>query len=109
MPLLFSYGTLQQENTQQLLLQRILKGTPDTLKGYKLEKLYTANALELTNNQQNFYWRAEISDNKNDTINGMLYNVTKQELQQMDTYEGNQYRRIKTTFVSGKQGWVYSK
>jgi len=108
MHLLFSYGTLQQVSTQQALFGRTLTGEPDILNNYKLGKLFAANANELTENSQNFYWRAEISDNKDDQINGILYEVTQKELQEMDLYEGSEYKRIKTTFASGKKGWVYT-
>ena len=34
MPLLFSYGTLQQQNVQLATFGRLLKGSPDSLVGF---------------------------------------------------------------------------
>jgi len=44
-----------------------------------------------------------------DKIEGMLYQITKEELMQADKYEVEDYKRVKVTFESSKQGWIYVK
>ncbi|WP_010134473.1 gamma-glutamylcyclotransferase family protein [Ochrovirga pacifica] len=109
MPLLFSYGTLQLKKVQLASFGRILTGTKDSLKGYVLNQLQITDADVLAKSEQVFHPIAEISDNKNDQIDGMLFEVTDKELAQADAYEVADYKRIETLFVSGKKGWIYIK
>ena len=39
----------------------------------------------------------------------MLFEVTDNEIAQADEYEVNDYKRIQTTFKSGKIGYIYVK
>ncbi len=95
--LLFTYGSLQWETIQQQLFGRKLLGSPDRLIGFrqkqqKLEGQYpivyaTGNPLEL--------------------LDGIVYDITKNDLKKADAYEGDGYQRIKTQLESGRTAWVY--
>ena len=105
--LLFSYGTLQLKKVQLELFGRILKGTKDILGGYQLGKLEITDEEVLSKSRQNFHPIAVKSESPEDFVTGVLFEITEQELRQADIYEADDYKRVKETFESGKQGWVY--
>lgn len=105
--LLFSYGTLQLEKVQQESFGRKLKGTKDTLQGYKLEDLEIKDPDVLAKSEQRFHPIAIPTGKPKDTIEGTLFEITDEELTQADKYEVSDYKRVLETFQSGKEGWVY--
>ena len=105
--LLFSYGTLQLEQVQLENYGRILKGEQDILTGYKMENLQITDSTVLAKSQLEYHPIAVKSDNQNDLIAGVLFEITETELAETDKYEVNQYHRILETFKSGKKAWVY--
>lgn len=107
--LLFSYGTLQLKKVQVESFGRELKGTKDILKGYKLEQLQITDRAVLQKSEQEFHPIAIPTQEPNEQIIGTLYEISKEELLQADLYEVNDYKRVKETFHSGKQAWVYVK
>ena len=107
--LLFSYGTLQLEKVQIESFGRKLNGTEDVLKGYKLKQLQITDKTVLEKSEQAFHPIAITSNDPNDQIKGKIYEISTEELNQADLYEVSDYKRIKTTFASGKKGWVYIK
>jgi gamma-glutamylcyclotransferase (GGCT)/AIG2-like uncharacterized protein YtfP len=80
---LFAYGTLQSEDVQQDLFGRILQGTPEILVGYE-------------------------TTDSNNTITGILYEITQTELRQVDLYEGLHYKRVEVQLQSNQKAWAYS-
>ncbi len=48
------------------------------------------------------------TNNNEDTIDGMFYELTVQELQLADTYEGKYYKRIEVQLQSNEVAWAYS-
>ena len=107
--LLFSYGTLQLEKVQLESFGRKLNGTEDTLIGYKLEQLQITDKTVLEKSEQEYHPIAVHSKDPNNRIKGTLYEISTDELKQADLYEVADYKRVKTAFQSGKQGWVYIK
>lgn len=105
--MLFSYGTLQLEKVQLESFGRILNGTKDMLKGYQLEELEITDEKVLSKSEQTFHPIAIKTGNPEDFIKGVLFEITEQELHQADDYEVEDYKRVKETFESGKQGWIY--
>lgn len=104
MQYLFSYGTLQKSETQLKLLGRLLKGSNDTLKGYKTANIVIEDKLFLTieGSQQ---LSAVVSSG--DKIDGMVFEVSSEEIDMVDQYEPSNYERINVTLRSGKQAWLY--
>lgn len=95
--LLFSYGSLQQQEVQLSLYKRVLTGNEDQLLGFKLteELLYDQYPIII-----------ETKDNT-DVISGIVFEITFEELKFTDDYEGEQYRRIKVKLESGREAWCY--
>lgn len=95
---LFTYGTLQDPDTQMRLLGRHLgEGKPDTLRGYRLAKLVGIHAAY-----------SIIQPKPSATVAGIVHEVSADELERLDIYEGNAYLRVSVTLVSGTRAWVYS-
>lgn len=105
--LLFSYGTLQKEKVQLELFGRLLSGQKDVLPGYKLESIEIKDQTTLILSEQQFHLIAFKSNNKNDKIEGTVFEITHEELLKADEYEVKDYKRINEVLESGKQAWVY--
>jgi len=104
---LFSYGTLQLEKVQLESFGRILDGTKDSLKGYKLTSLEITDENVLKQSEQKFHPMAVPSDSMSDKVDGVVFEVTSEELLQADKYEVADYKRISVTLESGKKAWIY--
>lgn len=109
MPLLFSYGTLQKEQVQIETFERILIGEKDSLMGYELKMVEITDPEVLRKSRQKFHPIIEFSGNKNNEVEGMLFEVTDEEIANADHYEVDDYKRIETSFKSGKLGFIYVK
>ena len=107
MHLLFSYGTLQFENVQIENYGRLLIGVPDRLTGYKIGKIQITDSTVLAKSQLEYHPIAVKSEDENDFIEGMLFEITDAELIETDKYEVSQYHRVLESFESGKDAWVY--
>jgi len=105
MELLFSYGTLQLPKVQLELFGRLLNGTKDSLKGYKLERIEIKDPDVLAKSEQQFHLIAIPS--ADDVIEGMAFEFTMEEVLEADKYETEDYRRISVQLESGKESWVY--
>ena len=104
---LFSYGTLQNERVQLDLFSRILTGTTDILKGYKILTIEIKEESFLSKSSQRYYSIAINSSKKEDCITGAVFEISKKELRIADKYEPDEYKRVKVKLESGKQAWVY--
>ena len=107
MPNLFSYGTLQKEQVQIETFGRILQGEKDILAGYKLKMLEITDPEVLGKSSQKYHPILEFSGSNEDEVEGVLFEVTDKEVLQADKYEVDDYKRIETTFKSGKKGFIY--
>ena len=45
---------------------------------------------------------------QNDKVKGTVLELTAAELSLADTYEPEDYKRVKVTLGSGKEAWVYA-
>jgi gamma-glutamylcyclotransferase (GGCT)/AIG2-like uncharacterized protein YtfP len=104
---LFSYGTLQLEKVQLESFGRKLNGTKDSLKGYRLTQLEITDENVLQQSEQQFHPMAIPSNNIDDKVDGVVFEITEEELQQADKYEVADYKRISVILESGKQAWIY--
>lgn len=107
MPYLFSYGTLQKEQVQLETFGRILQGEKDALSGYKIAMLEITDLEVLRTSGQKYHPVLKFSGNEEDRVEGVLFEVTDAEIIQADEYEVDDYKRIETTFTSGKKGFIY--
>ncbi len=100
---LFAYGSLQNEDLQKDLFGRILEGTPETLIGYVVKEIQIEEEFGLV------HYPIIVETHKpEDTINGIVYTITAQELRQTDLYEGLHYRRVEVHLESNQKAWAYS-
>jgi gamma-glutamylcyclotransferase (GGCT)/AIG2-like uncharacterized protein YtfP len=100
---LFAYGTLQSEDVQQDLFGRILQGTPEILVGYELNEIQIEEEFGIVH-----YPIINETTDSNNTITGILYEITQTELRQVDLYEGLHYKRVEVQLQSNQKAWAYS-
>lgn len=104
---LFSYGTLQKEQVQLETFGRLLKGEKEILNGYKLNRVEITDPEVLRKSNQKYHPILTFSGNTGDEVEGMLFEVTEEEILQADEYEVDDYKRVETVFKSGKKGFIY--
>lgn len=107
MELLFSYGTLQLEKVQLSSFGRLLNGEKDALIGYKLSQVEITDENVLAQSEQRFHPVAIPSGSFDDSVDGVVFEITYEELQKADEYEVDDYARVLATLASGKKAWVY--
>jgi len=107
MEYLFSYGTLQREKVQLDLFGRRLAGTKDALPRYKAREIEITDEAFLAKGDGKYQLIAELTNDNNDSIKGMVFEVSEEELLHADQYEPPNYRRIKVDLASGKKAWIY--
>ena len=104
---LFSYGTLQEEKVQIELFGRTLQGSKDMLRGYSATTIEIKDESFLSNAETQYHLIAIPSNDKNDSIEGMVFEISKEELLLADKYEPEEYERVKVLLESGKEAWIY--
>lgn len=105
---LFSYGTLQKTEVQIKLFGRLLVGTKDILKGCKLSPIEITDESFLAKGEDKYQLTLISSDNENDFVEGMVFEISKQELFSADRYEPENYKRLEVKLESGKKAWIYA-
>lgn len=105
MPLLFTYGTLQNNNIQRQLFGKEIHGTKDFLRCYKLETIKIPKNHPLAET----YFIARYTGNQNDKIDGTVYKLDNNELVITDKYEGSSYQRKTILLNSNKEAIIYCK
>ncbi|WBV57971.1 gamma-glutamylcyclotransferase [Chryseobacterium daecheongense] len=107
MPYLFSYGTLQKEQVQTQTFGRLLKGDKDVLIGYTLKMLEITDPEVLRKSNQKYHPILTFTGHVEDQVEGMLFEITDDEILLADAYEVDDYKRIETIFKSGRKGFIY--
>lgn len=105
--LLFSYGTLQNTPVQLETFGRELTGSEDQLLGYKLEMVEIKDQSVVALSGKIHHPIAVASQDKNDFVSGVIFEITPKELEQSDLYEVRDYKRVTGEFKSGQKAWVY--
>jgi len=103
---LFSYGTLQQETVQLANFGRRLSGTPDAVQGYKMTSVRITDAAVVATSGLAVH-RILIPGGPLDTVEGVVFEVSPEELLSADDYEADDYKRVKVKLRSGTEAWVY--
>ncbi|MBP9693433.1 MAG: gamma-glutamylcyclotransferase [Alphaproteobacteria bacterium] len=107
MPNLFSYGTLQYEAVQLSTFGRLLEGAVDALPGYKIVPLPIKDEAVIALSGEETHKIVVPSDQPGDSVSGMVFEVTDEELIHADAYEVDDYERQLLTMASGTKAWVY--
>lgn len=109
MPLLFSYGTLQEERVQLATFGRLLRGEHDELAGYERGLVPIVDADELSKMGRTHYDNAVFNGKSESRIDGTVFEVTDAELAAADAYEAPaNYERVLVSLASGTEAWVYA-
>jgi hypothetical protein len=108
MPLLFSYGTLQQEAVQMSTFGRMLQGQPDELIGFEASLLRIDDPEFVAKSGKADHAIVRFNGRRDSRVRGMVFEVSESELARADHYEPAGYTRIAATLASGKQAWVYA-
>jgi len=108
MPLLFSYGTLQDEDVQRSTFGRRLDGQRDELPRFepalvRIEDPQVTAALGRTHHAN-----VTFNGNEDSRVSGTVFEVTDAELARADEFEAaSEYRRVAAVLASGRRAWVY--
>ena len=109
MPLLFSYGTLQQENVQLATFGRRLEGSADSLVGFRRTLFEITDREVIRTSGKTHHPMATFTGEASHQIAGTVFEITQSELEQADRYETDPaYRRVNTRLLSGREAWVYA-
>lgn len=106
--LLFSYGTLQQEGVQLAQFGRPLDGHADALQGWRQEMVEISDPAVLAKSGKRFH-PIVLPGAARDSVPGMVFEITAEELAAADRYEVADYKRVAARLVSGLTAWVYVK
>jgi gamma-glutamylcyclotransferase (GGCT)/AIG2-like uncharacterized protein YtfP len=104
---LFSYGTLQTEEVQLSTFGRRLEGKPDILVGYTLAMIQIEDQNFVNLSGSALHRNLQFTGIASDLVEGMVFVVTKKELEQADAYEPANYKRVLIELRSGLSAWVY--
>lgn len=108
MPLLFSYGTLQEENVQLSTFGRRLNGQRDELPGFEPALVRIEDPQVVTALGRTHHANVRFNGNDDSRVPGMVFEITDAELASVDEYEvGFFYKRVAARLASGRQVWVY--
>lgn len=106
--LLFSYGTLQQEEVQRASFGRKLEGVRDALPGWKQAMVEITDPDVLAKSGKRFH-PIVMPGGAGDQVPGTVFEISPEELAAADRYEVSDYKRLAVRLASGKQAWVYVK
>ena len=104
---LFSYGTLQLDAVQMATFGRLLVGKPDVLTGFEEASLEIEDQTVISISGKATHTIARFTGNASDTISGIVYTVTPEEIQSADKYEVAPCQRVAVILQSGIHAWVY--
>ena len=108
MPLLFSYGTLQQENVQLSTFGRRLNGQRDELLRFEQSSVRIEDAQVVAAIGKTHHANVKFNGNEDSRVPGMVFEIADAELARVDEYEAAfSYERVAAVLASGKQAWVY--
>lgn len=105
---LFSYGTLQLESVQMATFSRLLNGEKDSLKGYVLKDLQITDSYVVKVSGQAVHQILVPTQNDFDIVEGMVFDLTADEILKADQYEVKDYVRTKIQLTSDSEAWVYA-
>lgn len=104
---LFFYGTLQYEAVQLANFGRKLEGRKDKLPGFALSMLEITDPDVIATSGEAFHPIVTYTGDSADTVEGMVFDVSIDELKRADAYEVADYKRVAIKLDSGVFAWVY--
>jgi gamma-glutamylcyclotransferase (GGCT)/AIG2-like uncharacterized protein YtfP len=107
MPLLFSYGTLQQDDVQLSTFGRLLQGEKDELVGYEQSLVRIEDPQVIATSGKTHHPIVTFNGRHDSRVCGTVFEITETELANADRYEVAAYKRVAAMLASGRQAWVY--
>jgi hypothetical protein len=108
MPLLFSYGTLQQEDVQLSTFGRRLTGQRDELPKFEPSFVRIEDPDVVATTGKTHHANATFNGQSDSRVPGTVFEITEAELASVDEYEvAFLYTRVAAMLASGRQAWVY--
>jgi cysteine synthase A len=108
MPLLFSYGTLQQDEVQRATFGRLLHGERDELPGFEPSLVPIEDPGVVATSGRTHHANVTFNGRPDSRVPGVVFEITDAELADADRYEQEaRYTRVAATLASGRQAWVY--
>jgi len=104
---LFVYGTLRYAAVQRSTFGRTLRAATDSLPNYTktMVTINDAHVVELS--KENEHPMLHYTGNPADSVDGMVLDITLEELAQADSYEVDMYKRARVKLKSGDEAWAY--
>ncbi|NWF71035.1 MAG: gamma-glutamylcyclotransferase [Chloroflexi bacterium] len=93
---LFVYSTLMEPNIQKAVLGRFIPGAPDALPGYRRAPILRGTFTYFI-----------VVPQADSVVEGLVLEVSADELEKCDRYEGDSCRRFRVQLQSGLEAWVY--
>ncbi|HKO00545.1 MAG TPA: gamma-glutamylcyclotransferase family protein [Thermoanaerobaculia bacterium] len=108
MPLLFSYGTLQDPQVQLSTVARLLHGDRDELVGYERSTVPIEDPEVVARLGRTHHANVTLNGNDDSRVAGTALHVTDDELARFDEFEAAFfYERITARLASGRETFVY--
>jgi gamma-glutamylcyclotransferase (GGCT)/AIG2-like uncharacterized protein YtfP len=108
MPLLFSYGTLQQEEVQLSTFGRKLEGEKDLLTGYEPSLVRIDDPAVAERLKKTHHDNVKNTGDDWSSVQGTVFEISDEELARADAFEAQyNYKRVNVPLASGKEAWVY--
>ena len=108
MPLLFSYGTLQQESVQLSAFGRLLQGQKDELLGFEQSLARIEDPQVVATSGKTHHANVTFNGRSDSRVSGTVFEITDAELAAADRYEQlATYKRVAAMLASGRQAWLY--
>lgn len=108
MPLLFSYGTLQEEHVQLSTFGRLLQGLRDELPGFEPSLVRIEDPHVVAASGQTHHANVTFNGRQDSRVSGTAFEITDAELAAADLYEQRAaYKRMAVMLASGQQAWVF--
>jgi gamma-glutamylcyclotransferase (GGCT)/AIG2-like uncharacterized protein YtfP len=108
MPLLFSYGTLQQDDVQRSTFGRRLDGQRDELLGFEPSAVKIEDPQVVATTGRTHHANVTFNGKDDSRVPGMVFEITDAELARVDAYEvAFAYTRVVARLASGRRAWAY--
>jgi gamma-glutamylcyclotransferase (GGCT)/AIG2-like uncharacterized protein YtfP len=108
MPLIFSYGSLQQEDVQLSTFGRRLDGRRDALVAFEQSSVAIDDPSVVATLGKTHHANVVFNGNDASRVAGMAFEISDAELASVDAYEAPfAYGRIAVMLASGRTAWVY--
>ena len=104
---LFSYGTLRDENVQRSIFGHTLSGRADAIVGHRLCPVAITDQRAIAISGIAVHTILERTGRDSDEVEGMVFQLSAEDLRLADAYEDAAYERARIRLRSGAEAWVY--